>query len=488
MAWDIFISYSRGNKKTVAWPLAVALRKCGLQVWFDDTMIEPGTAVSAKIDEGIANSRFAVVALSPDYFASNWAMAELNAIITKEKNCTPNILIPVLYNMTHKDLQHRSPLLAGLKTIQFEDGLEATVNAIRKAISHDTKADSDFVPPALDHNEWAGVLYKRLFDEFNATEGVYQGFFGGFTTAVNSKKWQAKSGEIVDSIVAPKLPYYHTYWAYEAAFRIAPDRLATWKPITLAAIERHFAGQRWLKVPCKYSFTEGPRASLHMASSIRHTARAAELLHLLSLEHQIVSQVAWDLINEAPKLQQKDGGWPEFYDSPDSTSIWATVYTYRFLSKLALENRNMPDEPDLFLIKVKPILDKTELCLKSHWRSNNWTYDTEITTEEAATSVLTEIGPFFSDRTFITDICQTLKNTISPSGRLLAPTISGGPSETIRALHIAIALKLAGKNLFVSDTRFKKLLEWLLQNLALNTLELYDIGFMAMLYSNEAPK
>lgn len=70
-AWDVFISYASEDRETVAAPLAEALRVNGLRVWYDQFELTPGKQLLQSIDEGLRESRFGIVVLSPHFSQKN---------------------------------------------------------------------------------------------------------------------------------------------------------------------------------------------------------------------------------------------------------------------------------------------------------------------------------------------------------------------------------------------------------------------------------
>ncbi len=70
--WDAFISHASEDKAEVVLPLATELRKYGLRIWLDNFSLKIGDSLREKIDEGLAESRFGVVILSPAFFSKNW--------------------------------------------------------------------------------------------------------------------------------------------------------------------------------------------------------------------------------------------------------------------------------------------------------------------------------------------------------------------------------------------------------------------------------
>lgn len=59
-------------KKAIARPLYPVLKRKGIKVWFDEGTLTIGDSLREKIDEGLARCRFAIVLLSPSFFAEDW--------------------------------------------------------------------------------------------------------------------------------------------------------------------------------------------------------------------------------------------------------------------------------------------------------------------------------------------------------------------------------------------------------------------------------
>ena len=59
--YDVFISHASEDKEEVVRPLANALRKAGLKVWYDEFELHIGDSLRRKIDQGLAKSRFGIV-------------------------------------------------------------------------------------------------------------------------------------------------------------------------------------------------------------------------------------------------------------------------------------------------------------------------------------------------------------------------------------------------------------------------------------------
>lgn len=55
---DVFISHASEDKESFVEPLANALEKAGLNIWYDRFKLKLGDSLREKIDQGLANSRY----------------------------------------------------------------------------------------------------------------------------------------------------------------------------------------------------------------------------------------------------------------------------------------------------------------------------------------------------------------------------------------------------------------------------------------------
>jgi hypothetical protein len=128
--FDVFISHAHEDKR-VAGPLARALEEEeGLAVWYDDDRLELGDGLRRSIDEGLAQSRFGVLILSPRFFASGWTATELDALAATARRK----LVPVRHELSAEELERVSPTLAGRFSVSTEDGLDRVCEAIVGAL------------------------------------------------------------------------------------------------------------------------------------------------------------------------------------------------------------------------------------------------------------------------------------------------------------------------------------------------------------------
>lgn len=109
--YDVFISHASEDKEVLVRPLAHALHSAGLKVWYDEFELRIGDSLRRKIDQGLANSRFGIVVLSPSFFDKNWTRYELDGLVTREMT-GEQIILPLWHNITRLEIVKISPSLA----------------------------------------------------------------------------------------------------------------------------------------------------------------------------------------------------------------------------------------------------------------------------------------------------------------------------------------------------------------------------------------
>jgi hypothetical protein len=130
--WDVFISHASEDKDFVR-PLAEALKKSGLEIWFDETAFTVGDRLRESIDHGLSKSRFGIVVLSKHFFLKHWPKEELEGLSSKEISGV-KVILPVWHNITQTEVAEQSPTLAGRFAAQSRDGLERVVQQLRQAM------------------------------------------------------------------------------------------------------------------------------------------------------------------------------------------------------------------------------------------------------------------------------------------------------------------------------------------------------------------
>jgi hypothetical protein len=133
MDWDVFISHAWEDKEGIARPLAEALRRKGLRVWYDEFTLRVGDSLLDSIDHGLANSRHGIVILSPHFFAKRWTQKELAGLTAREVS-GEKVILPVWHNITAEQVRKYSPTLADRVAVSSDRGLEHVVEELLRVI------------------------------------------------------------------------------------------------------------------------------------------------------------------------------------------------------------------------------------------------------------------------------------------------------------------------------------------------------------------
>lgn len=133
-SWHVFISHASEDKKEIAQPLAQALRREGLEVWYDDYTLTIGDSLRQKIDEGLAKSSYGIVILSKAFFAKHWPQQELNGLAAREIG-GKKVILPVWHKITRDEVAEISPTLADRLGALTSNGLDDVVAKLLEAMN-----------------------------------------------------------------------------------------------------------------------------------------------------------------------------------------------------------------------------------------------------------------------------------------------------------------------------------------------------------------
>lgn len=132
--WDLFVSHASEDKESFVRPLVEVLLRHNLSVWFDSATLKLGDSLRAKIDQGLARSRYGLVVLSPAFFAKNWPMQELNGLVARETASGTKAILPIWHNIDQVGVARVSPLLADRLSVSSDRGLDAVCQAVIEAL------------------------------------------------------------------------------------------------------------------------------------------------------------------------------------------------------------------------------------------------------------------------------------------------------------------------------------------------------------------
>lgn len=203
--WDVFISHASEDKVEVAVPLAEALQRAGLLVWLDRQELRIGDSLREKIDEGLANSKFGVVILSPSFLAKGWTRRELNGLFAIEDAAGRKVILPVWYQVDNVMLARYSPILADRLAANVAEGIPAVASSIIQVVIEPGSGASVEVTPAP-----ARLLINLL--ERNPDRSDVVGFLayhpgivhGAVGSRLESGRWSVELGSVVVDFCASR--------------------------------------------------------------------------------------------------------------------------------------------------------------------------------------------------------------------------------------------------------------------------------------------
>lgn len=131
--YDVFICHASEDKQFVS-KLANALKKQGIEVWYDDFQLGWGDDLRPTIDNGLKNSLYGIVVFSKSFLGrKKWTEYELNGLFAREKD-GKKIILPIWHDISREDLESYSPSLADRYAKRSSDSLEEIVNELKELI------------------------------------------------------------------------------------------------------------------------------------------------------------------------------------------------------------------------------------------------------------------------------------------------------------------------------------------------------------------
>ena len=228
-AYDVFLSHASEDKPHFVAPLYEALVRRELRVWYDAKEIQWGDDFRHRMEEGLSQSRFGLVVLSP-HFPKYWPQQELSVLHTLEAGLGQSRILPILLNMTTEMLRERFPFMAGRRCAMASEGIEVLADMVVDRLGSDRAASDEPVPssddgppdgrgaatpPALD-------VHRHGFAQWLQTPG----FRPAFVKWLNSKAPNVSASASAEVIIAAWAADENLAFWLDTAIRFA-DRVLT---------------------------------------------------------------------------------------------------------------------------------------------------------------------------------------------------------------------------------------------------------------------
>jgi HEAT repeat protein len=142
-AYDVFLSYSSGDKEQVR-DLATKLHGAGVRVWFDDWVVQAGDDIYLAVEDGLQASRTLILCMSPHAFASEWVGLERSTMLFRDPRNAERRFLPLL--LADAEIP---PTLRRFKHIDWRQpddrDLQGLLQTIRGAVSSISRLDPAYV-------------------------------------------------------------------------------------------------------------------------------------------------------------------------------------------------------------------------------------------------------------------------------------------------------------------------------------------------------
>ena len=118
--YDVFISHANKDKSDYVDSLYMAIRRLGVNVFYDTEVLSWGDNWKQVILEGTEKSEFAIIVISENFFGREWTERELNEFLHRQNTSGQKIVLPLLHNITLEKLKEHYPELGDIQVIDTE--------------------------------------------------------------------------------------------------------------------------------------------------------------------------------------------------------------------------------------------------------------------------------------------------------------------------------------------------------------------------------
>jgi hypothetical protein len=134
--YDVFISYA-SQDRAYALSLRDALVKADLSVWMDVDELLLGDAILRKMDEGIKQSRYAVLLISRAYIQKSYTKAEFEAVLKRTIEARGSAILPILHGgLTQAELAEFNSFVSGLRNLSTDKtALAEVANEVLRVVA-----------------------------------------------------------------------------------------------------------------------------------------------------------------------------------------------------------------------------------------------------------------------------------------------------------------------------------------------------------------
>lgn len=158
---DVFLSHASEDKDEHVLPLTRALDNFSVTYWLDAIEIGWGDSIVARLNEGLAASRYVLVFLTKNFLHKDWTKRELDVALAVEVASERIVLLPVLA-APQEEVFRAYPLLRPKKYLRAELGSERIAAELSRLLGREFRSEWAWHYPASYSGEvWVKILKQE---------------------------------------------------------------------------------------------------------------------------------------------------------------------------------------------------------------------------------------------------------------------------------------------------------------------------------------
>ena len=119
--YDVFLSHASKDKAAIVEELNTSLEKLGVKIFYDKKSLEWGDKWKDRILDGVHKAEFAIIVISENFFDREWTEKELYKFLNRQNRNGQKLILPILHNVSRKDLGEKYPSVADIQAIDSKD-------------------------------------------------------------------------------------------------------------------------------------------------------------------------------------------------------------------------------------------------------------------------------------------------------------------------------------------------------------------------------
>ncbi len=165
---DVFICHASEDKDAVVRPMVEACEEAGITCWHDEAQIKWGDSITARVNEGLAVSRFVVVVFSETFLEKNWPQRELHAVLNMEASTGEVKVLPIIVGSdeTQMRILAKYPLLNDKRYLPWDGDLRKIVASLLHRLQRGQAVGGESPTASVRRNVGLRIPLPRINRQF----------------------------------------------------------------------------------------------------------------------------------------------------------------------------------------------------------------------------------------------------------------------------------------------------------------------------------